>query len=73
MASPSTSLGPVQPLGLTKTIAGQRGHSDYAADARVLLNRVDSLNDLIERRSHLLMHQLRLMPFDKHRIVAVAV
>ena len=70
---PSTSFGPVQPLGVRRTIIGQRGRSAIAVRrARVVLNRADLVDHRVERRRHQLVHRLGLVALDEVRLVAVA-
>ena len=81
--SPSTSLGPVQPLGVRSTIIGQRGRAASAAcapvdsrarrrlDPRAALD-LGSRDDLIERGGHQLVHRRRVRALHEARRVAVA-
>ena len=69
---PSTTFGPVQPLGELSTIIGQRGRVEVAVDAGVLLDLLDLLDRRVERRGHGLVHQLRLVALDEVRRPAVA-
>ena len=68
---PSTSLGPVQPLGVRRTIIGQRGRS-VAALARARLDRGDVADHLVERLGHELVHRGRVVALDEVGLVAVA-
>ncbi len=69
---PSTSLGPVQPLG--------RAHHDHrparpagiAVGPRMVLDRLDLGDDRIEGRCHQLVHDRRVVALDEIRLVAVA-
>ena len=69
---PSTSLGPVQPFGVRRTIIGQRGRSLLPPVARVVLDPPDLVDDLVERGGHRLVHRLGLVALDEPRAVAVA-
>ena len=65
--TPSTTFGPVQPLGVRSTIIGQRGRS---VDRRARASRLDLANvldDLVEGRGHQLVHRCRVVALDEVR------
>ena len=68
---PSTSLGPVQPLGVRRTIIGQRGRSAAPSRARDWMAR-DVADHLVERLGHELVHGRRVVALDEVGLVAVA-
>ena len=53
---PSTTFGPVQPLGERKTIIGQRGRASRRRAAGVGLNAGDLGDHLVQRGGHQLVH-----------------
>ena len=57
---PSTTFGPVQPLGDLRTIIGQRGRV-VSFLSRIRLDLPNVLDGLVQRRGHELMHRLRLI------------
>ena len=70
--SPSTVFGPVQPFGLRSTIIGQSGRSDrFPPRAACWIARIFG-ERRVQRRSHLLMHDVRLVALDEDRRIAVA-
>ena len=69
---PSTTFGPVHPLGERSTIMGQRGRVASPVDAGVLLDRANFQDALLQRRSHFLMHRGRIIALDEIRFVAVS-
>ena len=54
---PSTSLGAVQPFGMRRMIIGQRGRRGVPLRARLLLDRADLHDAMLQRGRHLLMHR----------------
>ncbi len=70
--SPSTSFGPVQPLGLRSTIIGHRGQTSFSPARAAFCDRRDLVEYPVERRRHQLVHPRRVVAFDKMRLVAVA-
>ena len=69
---PSTSLGPVQPLGERNTIMGQRGRVLSPVVAGVLLDALDLPDGPVQGGSHLLVHLLRLTALHKAGFPAAA-
>ena len=69
---PSTTFGPVQPLGVFRTIIGHRGRSIDAPFPRIRLDAADVGDHPVERLGHELVHRAGLVPLDEVRGVAVA-
>ena len=67
---PSTSLGPVQPLGVRRTIIGQRGRSPRRRAPAPGWR--DIADYLVEGLGHQLVHRRRLVALDEVGLVAVA-
>ncbi len=70
--TPSTVVGPVQPLGERSTIIGQRGREASCRVARLMLDPMDVRDGPIERLGHQLVHALRLVALDEVRGPAAA-
>ena len=62
---PSTTFGPVQPLGDLRTIIGQRGRVVSFLFRALLLDLPDVLDGLFQSGGHELMHLFRLIAFHK--------
>ena len=69
---PSTVLGPVQPLGVTSTIAGQSGAFGDAVDPGAPLDLLDLVEHRVERGGELLVHRERVVTLDDVGMVAAA-
>ena len=69
---PSTSLGPVQPLGVRSTIIGQRGRPrSPPSRARLWISAISAATSS-QRRGHQLVHRGRFIALDEAGRVAVA-
>ena len=69
---PSTTLGPVQPLGERSTIIGQRGRAVSAVLSSIGLELLDLRDGLIHGARHELVHLLGVVAFDEVRRPAAA-
>ena len=65
---PSTTFGPVQPLGVRRTIIGQRGRSAEPVRAGVALDAADLGDHAVQRRGHELVHLLGSSPSTKYGV-----
>jgi hypothetical protein len=70
--TPSTSFGPVQPLGVRSTIIGQRGRVFECCCAGGVLDLVDLLDGPVGRGGHALVHCHGVVAFDEDRRPAAA-
>ena len=64
--TPSTTLGPFQPLGVLRTIIGHRGRVRSPSFARAPLDGGDLLDHLVERSGKLLMDLFRVVPGHRY-------
>ena len=69
---PSTTLGPVQPLGVRSTIMGHTGRSASLFSRACLLDGLDFLDDGVHGLGHQLVHGHGVVALDKVGLPAAA-